>query len=112
MRASGQLMNPVRCRPACIGDYVVRMCGLILFLALNSSLAEAQSDSFTTAAPSIRVPNSNPDYCAIFDQFDIELNHGIGYSQCDNTKGELAWLESYHMMAYVELYRTTSDTRY
>src|SRR5215472_761244 len=53
-----------------------------------------------------------PNYRARFDQSDHALNAGRGYSESLNAKGELAWSESYMLMAYVDMYRATQDPAY
>ena len=67
-----------------------------------------QSSGFTT----VTVPIKSPDYIALFDEFDNSLNEGQALSMADNANGQLAWLQSYHMMAYMRAWRATGDTKY
>jgi hypothetical protein len=45
-----------------------------------------------------------------FIKFDRQLNNGNGYSFDNNLMGNLAWGESYVMMAYLKMYRATKNT--
>ena len=47
-----------------------------------------------------------------FDTANANLNGGDGYKDADNATGTLAWGESYLMMAYLEMYRTTGEAAY
>lgn len=52
------------------------------------------------------------DYHQCFDAFDSAYRSGNGREVPDNSKGRLAWLESYLLQAYMEMYRATGDRRY
>lgn len=67
-----------------------------------------EPDKVTT----VTVPATSPDYIALFDEFDEGLNGGLGMSMADNSKGQLAWLQSYHMMGYMSAWKATGDTKY
>ncbi len=48
----------------------------------------------------------------LFDQSDLAINGGKGYSEHTNDEGFLAWAESYILLGYMEMYRATRDRRY
>jgi len=50
------------------------------------------------------------DYRAHFDLSDAVLNATKKYY--DNQNGELAWIDGYQLMGYVEMYRATGDRNY
>ncbi|HZP84503.1 MAG TPA: hypothetical protein VFB21_22905 [Chthonomonadaceae bacterium] len=52
------------------------------------------------------------DYRADFDRSDQAIHEGRGYSEEQNKGGELAWGESYLLMAYMDMYRATGDADY
>jgi hypothetical protein len=52
------------------------------------------------------------NYREKFDRSDAAIFGGRGYSESRNPNGELAWNESYLLMAYVDMYRATGDTAY
>lgn len=83
-------------------------------LLLASSIGFSQSA--IAAAPAevttVTVPRNNPDYAKIFAQFDKGYNKGRGASDEDNSKGSLAWLQSYFMLGYMQQYRATGDTHW
>ena len=47
-----------------------------------------------------------------FDRMDAGINGGRGYSEMTNENGDLAWGESYLLLAYMEMYRATRDRYY
>ena len=49
-----------------------------------------------------------------FDAIDLTINNGEGYSNNPNANlyGELTWSESYIMMSYLAMYRSTKDVYY
>jgi len=48
----------------------------------------------------------------LFDESDWAIHQGRGYSESLNENGELAWGESYLLLAYMEMYRATGDRLY
>lgn len=58
----------------------------------------------------VTVPAARPDYVALFTQFDSRFNNGDGYSLTDNTSGTLGWGQGYFQLAYMQMYRATSNT--
>ena len=48
----------------------------------------------------------------LFDESDRAIHDGKGYSDWLNEDGNLAWGESYILLAYVEMYRATRDRFY
>ena len=48
----------------------------------------------------------------LFDDNDRAIHNGKGYSASLNENGELAWGESYILLAYMEMYRATRDRCY
>lgn len=48
----------------------------------------------------------------LFDRNDRAINGGKGYSEETNDNGQLAWAESYILLAYMEMYRATRDRDY
>lgn len=52
------------------------------------------------------------DLRAEFDRSDAADHDGRGGSESLNTNGELAWGESYRLIAYMEMYRATDDRDY
>jgi hypothetical protein len=79
---------------------------LLLLLLLSSHSVTV------TAATTVTVPTKNPDYVALFNQFDASFNNGEAYSNTDNTSGSLGWGQGYFQLAYIQMYRATSDTQY
>ena len=49
---------------------------------------------------------------AAFDRFDNAFNNGEGLSKSNNFAGDLVWGESYILMAYMAMYRSTNDPFY
>lgn len=48
----------------------------------------------------------------LFDRADRSISGGKGYSEHTNENGDLAWAESYILLAYMEMYRATGDRDY
>lgn len=47
-----------------------------------------------------------------FEEFDLAINKGEGYSKALNNAGTLAWAESYLLDSYIEMYESTGDEKY
>lgn len=47
-----------------------------------------------------------------FEEFDLAINNGNGYSKSFNDAGTLAWAESYLLDSYLEIYESTGDEKY
>lgn len=75
-------------------------------------LAGLVSGAVAQNETNIRVPETNPDYTALFAQFDSQFLDGNGASLDDNSTGTLAWVESYHLLGLMQQYRATSETRW
>lgn len=58
------------------------------------------------------LPTKASFWTASFDQVDLSLNGGNGYSSYNNLTGTLAWGESYIMMSYMSMYYATEDVDY
>lgn len=65
------------------------------------------SDSVTTP-----VIVQSADYRALFDRFDSAYARVRESRESDNSRGLLAWGESYLLQAYIQMYRATGDTAY
>ncbi len=94
----------------------------ILLLSVCCSIAVAQPapppDQRSTGTAELQsnheviVPAASPGYVALFTEYDRNFNNGRGVSDADNTNGQLAWLQSYQMLAYMQMYRATSETKW
>lgn len=47
-----------------------------------------------------------------FNELDLAINNGEGYSTATNESGTLAWAQSYLLEAYLDMYKGTRDKRY
>lgn len=47
-----------------------------------------------------------------FEELDLSINNGEGYSKSLNDAGNLAWAESYLLDAYLEMYEVTLDQKF
>lgn len=81
---------------------------MLVFAAVAGMASGAVAENET----SIRVPETNPDYTALFAEFDSNFLNGNGASLDDNSTGTLAWVESYHLLGMMQQYRATSETRW
>lgn len=87
-----------------------RQCRVRAWLNMAAFLALATVAAASAAA---QTAASRPaDYREQFDRSDQAINGGRGYSESKNKGGELAWGESYVLMAYVEMHRATGDPGY
>jgi len=47
-----------------------------------------------------------------FNEYDLAINNGDGYSKSTNESGALAWAESYLLEAYLDMYEATLNISY
>lgn len=71
------------------------LANAVIFLLASYVQAQPPADLFTPEA---------------FDKLDQSVNNGNGYKS--GNAGNIAWGESYILIAYVEMFRATGDTRY
>lgn len=90
-------------------------CVLLLTLATARSAAERKGTSATRPRESLRQNvGSRADFLEWkrrFDSLDSRLPK-LDDKPLSNDEGQLAWGESYRMMAYVEMYEATGDVSY
>src|SRR5690606_33323800 len=80
--------------------------------AMEVPPTERAKVTYTTPTVQVVVPQDGADYVKLFEQYDDGFNDGRGMSDADNTNGQLAWLQSYQMLAYMRMYHATSDTKW
>lgn len=92
--------------------YLVASC-----ITLNWFAADAHAAETSTTPVNIRhmkrtvvaIPEQNPDYGKLFDEFDAGFNSGKGLAEITNEEAFLAWWQSYLMLGYIQRYRATDD---
>lgn len=87
----------------------------IIRLALGAAMiagCAAFMPAAATAQTTVTIPRENPDYVALFRDYDNRFNDGLAASGNVNTTGSLAWLQSYQFLAYMQMYRATEDTHW
>ena len=85
---------------------------LVLTGLVMSSPAITTAQTIDACPYPYQIFNSTYTLKHVFDCLDQSINQGDGYKNSNNESGQLVWLESRIMLAYLRIYQATNDIKY